>query len=120
MNFFVDMPVGASVARWLREKGHNAVHALEVGLDRADDDTIVNHARSDGRIIITLDLDYPRLIALSGQSSPGLILFRDEGVQPQEICRQIGRILTMPPPEDLAASIVVVAGGVMRVRSLPV
>ena len=32
MKFLVDMPLSPSLARWLRERGHDAVHAFEVGL----------------------------------------------------------------------------------------
>jgi predicted nuclease of predicted toxin-antitoxin system len=120
MKFIVDMPVGASVAAWLRDQGHDAIHALEAGLDRSEDDAIVDFARQQGRVVITLDLDYPRLIALSGDAAPGLILFRDEGLKPAEICTLMARIFATLSPAEISESITVATGDALRMRKLPI
>ena len=48
---------------WFRNQGHDTVHASQIDLNRASDDLIIQYARSEDRIIITADLDYPRLLA---------------------------------------------------------
>ena len=48
MKFLVDMPLSPSLARWLRERGHDAVHAYEVDLGSASDEEIVERARCEG------------------------------------------------------------------------
>lgn len=35
MKFLIDMPLSPALAVWLVRQGHDAVHALEVGLSRA-------------------------------------------------------------------------------------
>ena len=55
---------------------HDAVHALERRLDRASDEVILERARNEQRVVVTADLDYPRLLALAQAKGPGLILFR--------------------------------------------
>jgi hypothetical protein len=40
MRFLVDMPLSPVSAQWLSDKGHDAVHAAQRGLERADDATI--------------------------------------------------------------------------------
>lgn len=57
MKFLVDMPLSPSLARWLRERGHDAVHAFEVGLGFASDEEIVGRGRCEGRVVVTADLD---------------------------------------------------------------
>lgn len=37
MKFFIDMPLSPELAVWLAGRGHDAVYAFEVGLDRASD-----------------------------------------------------------------------------------
>ncbi|MBI5741553.1 MAG: DUF5615 family PIN-like protein [Nitrospirae bacterium] len=37
MSFLIDMPVSPEVARWLKEKGYDAVHASEAGLHNTPD-----------------------------------------------------------------------------------
>src|SRR2546425_6149603 len=76
MRFLVDMPLSPELAAWLDQSGHEAVHAADVGLHHASDATILERARRDQRVVVTADLDYPRLLALTGEQRPGLILFR--------------------------------------------
>jgi predicted nuclease of predicted toxin-antitoxin system len=64
VNFLIDMPLSPALAAWLRDQGHDAVHAAEIALDRAPDSEIVERAKQETRTIITVDLDYPRLLAL--------------------------------------------------------
>ena len=70
------MPLAPGLATWLVEQGHDAVHARQLGLDRAPDTEILERARIDNRVVVTADLDYPRLLACARAEGPGLILFR--------------------------------------------
>ncbi|MBI5166923.1 MAG: DUF5615 family PIN-like protein, partial [candidate division NC10 bacterium] len=54
----IDMPLSPELAVWLVRQGHDAVHALEVGLDRASDAAILERARNEQRVLVTADLDY--------------------------------------------------------------
>jgi predicted nuclease of predicted toxin-antitoxin system len=56
----IDMPLSPALAVRLADRGHDAVHAAHLGLDRAADSEIMARAKSDGRTIVTADLDYPR------------------------------------------------------------
>ena len=73
MRFLVDMPLSPGLASWLVQQGHDAIHAAEAELHRAADDEIMERARSESRIVVTADLDYPRLLAMEQAASPGLI-----------------------------------------------
>jgi predicted nuclease of predicted toxin-antitoxin system len=44
MKFLVDMPLSPGLFRWLGERGHDAVHAANLGLERAPDTTILERA----------------------------------------------------------------------------
>jgi len=76
VRFLVDVPLSPGLASWLAQQGRDAVHAAQAGLERAHDDAIIECARSDSRIIVTADLDYPRLLAMHQLAAPGVILFR--------------------------------------------
>jgi len=52
------------------------VHLREEGLQTLPDDEILVKARAEGRIVLTLDLDFGQLLAMSGESLPSVILFR--------------------------------------------
>ncbi len=58
MKFLIDMPASPKLVPWLAERGHDALHAQEAGLRAASDSDILNYARSNDRVIITVDLDF--------------------------------------------------------------
>jgi predicted nuclease of predicted toxin-antitoxin system len=53
-----------------------AAHARERGLARAPDESIVAHARERGEVLVSHDLDFSRILAASGCSSPSVIILR--------------------------------------------
>jgi predicted nuclease of predicted toxin-antitoxin system len=59
------MPLSPALATWLGEQGHEAVHASLAALHEASDAAILDHARREHQIVVTADLDDPRLLALS-------------------------------------------------------
>jgi predicted nuclease of predicted toxin-antitoxin system len=61
------MALSPASAVWLQNQGHDAVHAATPGLSRSPDVDIIARARQDDRIVITADLDYPRLLAMRQQ-----------------------------------------------------
>jgi predicted nuclease of predicted toxin-antitoxin system len=120
MKFLVDMPLSPAVAVALVEWGHDAVHASEAGLSQAPDEDILNRAREDARVVVTADLDYPRLLAMAGSNGPGLILFRGGDYSEQELLERLERVLATLPASDLSTCIVVVEKERIRRRRLPV
>jgi predicted nuclease of predicted toxin-antitoxin system len=76
VKFLVDMPLSPALAHWLATRGHDAVHASALGLDRASDTEILAHATRDNRAVIPADLDYPRLLAIAEAAGPSVVLFR--------------------------------------------
>lgn len=100
-------------------QGHDAVHVLVVGLDRSSDAAILERARNEERVVVTADLDYPRLLALAQTEGPGLILFRGGNYSEQEAVERLRRALETIPNEELPNSIVVIEKGRIRQRRLP-
>ena len=120
MRFLVDMPLSPELAVWLNQRGHDAVHALEVGLDRAPDRVILDYARSDQRVVVTADLDYPRLLALTKAEGPGLILFRGGDYSEQEAVARLKQALETISDDELQHCVVVIEKKRIRRRRLPV
>ena len=120
MKFLVDMPLSPNLAKWLSDKGHDASHASNVGLHNAPDAAILAAARINDRVVITADLDYPRLLATTGSAGPGLILFRGGNYKDAEIFERLTRVLDTIDQETLERSIVVVERSRIRRRPLPI
>jgi predicted nuclease of predicted toxin-antitoxin system len=119
MKALLDMPVSASLVDVLQVHGHEGVHAHDLGLDRAPDSELLAVARREKRIIITADLDFPRILALSSAEGPGLILFRGGNYSDAEMRDLLERVLAEVSPEVLGVSVCVVDKQRIRLTRLP-
>jgi predicted nuclease of predicted toxin-antitoxin system len=113
------MPLSAGLARWLRNLGHDAVHAGDIGLARAANDQILDEARRQRRTILTADLDYPRLLAQARAAEPSVILFRDGEWSDDQVNQRMSDVLASMSEAEIEESIVVVERDRIRRRPLP-
>ncbi|MGW8257053.1 MAG: DUF5615 family PIN-like protein [Thermoguttaceae bacterium] len=119
MKFLIDMPLSPALGVWLVQQGHDAVHVSDLGLAKALDVEILEFAGREDRTILTADLDYPRLLALSQSEGPGLVLFRGGNYSEQEVKNRLERAFATVSKEDLPNSIIVIEKGRIRQRRLP-
>jgi len=120
VKFLIDMPVTPQAVAFLAELGHDAIHASVAGLATATDAEILTIARREQRIVVTADLDYPRLLAAHQTASPGIILFRGGSYSDDEMLSLLDRVLKQADGVLLAKSITVVDKNRIRRRQLPV
>ncbi|RMD64646.1 hypothetical protein D6833_04085 [Candidatus Parcubacteria bacterium] len=120
MKFLFDMPVSPELAKVVEEFGHEGFHAYALGLDKAQDEDILKFARTGGYVVVTADLDFPRLLALSSADGPGLILFRGGNYSELEMRELLRRVLAQVSAEVIASAICVVDKKRIRITRLPV
>ena len=120
MKFFLDMPLSPALARWLSSQGHDALHAMDLGLQRAADIDIIARAKQEARTVITADLDYPRLLALAQATEPSLILFRRGDWGEADVITRLSEVLNGLSEADIVESILVVDRDRVRRRRLPI
>lgn len=89
MRFLGDMGIGLDVIKALREAGHACTHLVEEGLERLSDAAIMEKAAVEERIILTHDLDFGRLLVLSGEDKPSVITFRLSDMRPREVISRL-------------------------------
>jgi len=82
--------------------------------------SILARARNERRVIITADLDYPRLLASVEADGAGLILFRGGNYGEHEAIERLERVFETIPGEELPSSIVVIEKKRIRRRRLPI
>ncbi len=119
MKFLIDMALSPQLAHWLELRGHDAVHARNIGLHRAPDAQIMAIALDEGRVVVTADLDYARLLALTRAEAPALILFRGGNYSEAEAVERLAKALELVPAEEIQTSIVVIEKRRIRRRRLP-
>ena len=77
MRFLVDECTGPSVAKWLRQQGHDVFSVYEQARG-IDDDEIIERANLENRILITNDKDFGEKIFRDNRPHTGVILLRLE------------------------------------------
>jgi predicted nuclease of predicted toxin-antitoxin system len=118
VKFLVDAPLPPSIAEFLRSRGHEASHVFERGWGRSSDKEILEAAGKEDAVVITADLDFPRLIAITPDKRSGLILFRGADWKLDAIRESLVRLFETISERRMASSIVVVEPSRIRVRDL--
>lgn len=120
MKFLLDMGLGQSTAAFLRSHGHDVVHLRDEGLQRLEDEKIIEKAHREDRVILTHDLDFGRIIALSRSQFPSVITFRLGNMQPAHVNHYLTEVLNQFTAELEAGALVSVNEQAIRVRLLPI
>jgi len=119
MRFLADMGISPGVVSALREMGHEAVHLHTLGLDRLPDKDILALARSEGQVLLTHDLDFGELLAVSGADLPSVITFRLRNMRPDNVLRHLRLVFELCAGDLETGAFVTVTEGHARVRALP-
>lgn len=119
MKFLLDMGLAESTARFLRAGGNDASHLREENLHRLSDEAIIAKAVEEDRIVLTHDLDFGRIVALSGQRLPSVITFRLSDMRAENVNRYISDILTRFSGDLSNGALISVQDHAIRVRRLP-
>jgi predicted nuclease of predicted toxin-antitoxin system len=76
MKFLIDRCAGRRLADWLRERGYDVREAAEVNPDPGDE-ALLQWAADEGRVLVTIDDDFGRLVFQGRQSHTGLVRLPD-------------------------------------------
>ena len=120
MKFLCDMGVALRVTEWLRRAGHDAVHLAEQGLKRLPNGEIFAKARSEGRVVITFDLDFGEIAAASGDEPVSVIVFRLRNARAERVTARLDRVLADSSDALRDGAIIAVEDARHRVRTLPI
>ena len=76
MRFLANMCISPKTVEFLRSLGYEVDRASVLGLSRSKDREIIDYAAVNSMVLITMDLDVGRIIALRGRRKPSVILLR--------------------------------------------
>jgi predicted nuclease of predicted toxin-antitoxin system len=119
MRFLADMGVSQRVINWLRNEDHDAIHVREENLLRLPNGLIFEKAYSEKRILLTFDLDFGEIVALSGGRNVSVILFRLRNTRTQHVIDRLKNVLIDAGHALEQGAIVVVEEARHRIRRLP-
>lgn len=120
MRFLADMCMSLLTGVWLREQGHDAVHLEELGLRQLADPEIIAMSRVEDRILLTMDLDFGYLLAVSEANLPSVILFRLSDQRSEIVNQRLAEVLANYGGRLEKGVIVSVTDHAARLRKLPI
>lgn len=114
------MGVSPRVADWLRERGHDAIHLRDDGLHRMPNGQIFARAVEESRIVLTFDLDFGEIVAMTQGSAASVIVFRLRNTRTENVISRLSAVLTESTEALSQGAMVVVEDARHRIRPLPV
>ena len=120
MRFLADMGVDVRVVAWLRQQAHDAKHLRDEGLQRSPDAEIFAKAAAEDRVVLTFDLDFGEIAALTKARRASVVLFRLHNTRTAHVIDRLARALADCADALEKGAVVVVEESRQRVRFLPI
>ncbi len=120
ISILLDQGLPRSAASLLRDEGWDVLHTGDIGLSRSTDSQILEFARNEQRVIITLDSDFHTILALTNASTPSVIRIRLEGLKGPDLALLIKRIWPRVEPQVKKGAMVTITESGIRIRNIPV
>lgn len=120
MRLVLDVNLPPKLAEALRKIGLDAVHWTDVGPTTAPDSEILAWAAANDRAIVTQDLDFPELLALSNARLPSVVLLRNANALGPSLASILKSATEQCRDALNDGAIVVVDARGLRVRTLPI
>ena len=119
IRLLLDQGLPRSTVRHPAERGIEACHVADIGYSHAADDDIIEFARGQGQVIVTLDADFHRLLAVSGASAPSVIRVRREGLRGPDMASLVHQVLTQVGSQVEVGALVTITEHRVRLHHLP-
>lgn len=120
VKLLADMNISPQTVKTLKQEGWDVIRMTDVLSPTTPDGEILNWAGNNNHIVVTQDLDFSTLLALSGRHHPSLITLRLGDADPQTVTKRLLVILPKVIAALLEGSAVTVTDTAVRVRGLPI
>ena len=114
--FKIDENLHPDLAQLLRSHGHDAVTVWDQGLRGTPDTSLVEACRKEGRVLVTLDLDFADIRTYPPEECRGLIVLRLVRQDRATQLETVGRIVPLLEREPLDKHLWVVDEHNVRIR----
>jgi predicted nuclease of predicted toxin-antitoxin system len=119
MKLLVDMNLSPKWAGFLASAGFDVVHWSALGAANAPDREIMSHAREGGYVVLTSDLDFGTILAVTHGEKPSVVQLRSDNLSHENIGRQVIDALRQLTIELEGGALVTVDTERTRLRILP-
>jgi predicted nuclease of predicted toxin-antitoxin system len=97
-----------------------AEHVGDLGIAAATDEAILDLAKRHQAVVVTLDADFHRLLAMASARTPSVVRVRIEGLKGDQLAAKLVQVIATAAAELAAGAMVSVTERRVRIRSLPI
>lgn len=119
MNLLVDMNLSPKWAGFLAAAGFAAHHWSALGAATAPDVEIMRHARDHDFVVLTSDLDFGTILAVTHGDKPSVVQIRSDDLTIESIGKQVIEALHQLADELKRGALVTIEPQRTRLRILP-
>jgi predicted nuclease of predicted toxin-antitoxin system len=120
MRLIADVHISPLTVAALKAQGYDIVRSTDLLPATAADAEILELARVQGRVVLTQDLDFSMLVALSNYGLPSLITLRLSSVKPDLVTQKLLDVLPTVETELTEGAAVTINDDSLRIRKLPI
>jgi predicted nuclease of predicted toxin-antitoxin system len=117
MKFKIDENMPVDVAEDLRQAGHEAMTVADQQLAGQPDVRVAEVCRTEGRALLTLDLDFSDIRVFPPSDYAGIIVLRPSVQTVKNVQRLVGQVIALVSTEPLAGHLWIVDEGQIRIRA---
>lgn len=119
MKLLLDQGLPRSAAALLSGMGIDAIHVADIGYSQAEDAEIIQRAKEENYVVVTLDADFHTLLALNEAISPSVIRIRIERLRAKQLTDLLLTVTNECRDELEQGSAITVEISRIRIRRLP-
>lgn len=116
LKFKVDENLPAEAADLLASAGHDAVTVWDQRMVGQSDSNVARVCRQEGRVVVTLDLDFADIRTFPPADHAGIIVFRLTLLDKYHVLSVLQRLLPILEHEPLTGKLWIVADTSVRIR----
>jgi len=114
------MGLDVRVVQWLNSHGHAATHLRDEGLHRLPDGEIFEKAIREDRVLLTFDLDFGEIAALSRGRAVRVVLFRLHNTRTPHVVARLASVLNESAQALERGALILIEESRHRIRYLPI
>lgn len=119
MRFKIDENLPQEVAQLLCENGHDAVSVFDQTLSGEKDPTIFEVCQEEGRILVTLDLDFANIQAYPPATAAGIVVLRLAHQDKPWVLEVVQQLISAFATKPVSHQLWIVEEDRIRIRGLP-
>jgi predicted nuclease of predicted toxin-antitoxin system len=119
MKFLLNENITPRIKDFFSQRGYQCMDIYEAGLSGKTDEQVIEFAISNKLIVLTHDLDYGRIISLSGKQFPSVITLRHKKISLEIIQHSLDQVLPAYSDQLISGILLSIDEESIRTRKLP-